>query len=89
MALGVPCVATAVGGNVELLEESAGKLVRPGDSAGLVEAIKLVLNDASLAWELARKAREKVLSKYTWDVVLQQYLRLYSDTELISPATKL
>jgi len=87
MALGVPCVATAVGGNVELLG-GAGVLVRPGDVAGLSEAMRLVLSDAGLARELARRARERVLSRYTWDVVLRQYLRLYSAAEPSSQASK-
>jgi len=78
MALGVPCVATAVGGNVELLGGGAGVLVKPGDIQGLAEAVRLVLSDGGLARELARKAYERVLARYTWDIAIQRYLKVYT-----------
>jgi len=40
MATGLPVVATAVGGNYELVEEGVtGQLVRSGDSAALATAL--------------------------------------------------
>jgi len=78
MALHVPCVATSVGGNVELLEGGAGLLVEPGNVQELIEKIRLVLDDREIARSISQRAYEKVLERYTWEKVLSQYLSLYS-----------
>ena len=60
MALGVPVVATRVGGTPELLEGGAGILTAPGSPAAVAEAVDLMLSDAvRRAWTLER-AREAV-----------------------------
>ncbi|QOJ79302.1 glycosyltransferase family 4 protein [Infirmifilum lucidum] len=82
MALRVPCVATRVGGNVELLEGGAGLLVEPGRPAELAERIRELLSDRRLAENLARTAYDRVVSRYNWDVVFQQYLDVYLKSPL-------
>jgi glycosyltransferase involved in cell wall biosynthesis len=57
MALGLPIVATAVGGVSELLSPDAGLLVPPGDPAALASAVECVLGSAEEAAALGRRAR--------------------------------
>lgn len=61
MALGTPVVATAVGGNPELITNGVdGLLVPPGDDAALHEALKRVQQDPEGARARAQSARAKV-----------------------------
>lgn len=60
MALGVPVVATQVGGNPELIESGkSGILVPAGDTDALHEALSAVLADQNLAHTLSQAAQER------------------------------
>lgn len=60
MALGVPVVASATGGLVDLLGDDHGRLVPPGDPVALSAAILDLLAAPETAARLARRARERV-----------------------------
>lgn len=58
LALGVPVVATAVGGvAVAIRDGQEGRLVPPGDPAALAEALRSVAVDPGLRKKMARAAR--------------------------------
>jgi glycosyltransferase involved in cell wall biosynthesis len=59
MTLGVPVVATATGGLIELLHDGAGLLVPPDDPAGLTVAMDRVLSDAPLRHRMVEVARRR------------------------------
>lgn len=66
MALGRPVVATAVGGNAELVEhEVCGLVVPPRDAATLAAGIVRLLRDGELATRLGAAAREVVRREYS------------------------
>jgi L-malate glycosyltransferase len=69
MAAGRAIVATAVGGNVELIEDGVhGLLVPPGDPVRLAAAIdRLLINDA-LAQSLGEAARRRVEQRFSLEV---------------------
>ncbi|MEE9227117.1 MAG: glycosyltransferase, partial [Acidobacteriota bacterium] len=57
-AVGVPIVATRVGGAVEAIRDgSSGFLVEPGDVQGMARHVLRLLRDPDLRQELARQAR--------------------------------
>lgn len=61
MAVGVPVVATNVGGNPEVIEEGRnGYLVPPGDTALLRERVAELLRDANLRAKTVAAAKRKV-----------------------------
>ena len=61
MAVGTPCVATAVTGVPEAVtNEETGLLIPPDDIAALANALRRVLEDGDLADRLARAARRQV-----------------------------
>ena len=63
MALGKPVVASAAGGNPELVQDgSSGLLVPPRDPEALAAAVGRLLEDPALSSRLARAARERVVS---------------------------
>ncbi len=68
MAAGLPVVATAVGGNLEVVADGGtGLLVPPGDAAALAQALSRLLADDVLALQLARNGRELVEQKFSFE----------------------
>jgi glycosyltransferase involved in cell wall biosynthesis len=79
MATGLPCVATRVGGNRDLLEhEVTGLLVPPGDPEALADALAALLGCAELRARLGAAARAVAVEEYRMDRVLQRYAELYA-----------
>jgi glycosyltransferase involved in cell wall biosynthesis len=80
MASGVPVVATATGGNVELVAPNeTGILVAPGDSAALADAIGAYFDSEDLRRRHGRDARARVVANYSIAAMLEQYRNLYDD----------
>jgi glycosyltransferase involved in cell wall biosynthesis len=65
MAVGVPVVATSVGGVPEMVQDGAtGLLYAPGDVSALVDHIAHILRDPGLRERLGARARDVALSRY-------------------------
>ena len=80
MASGLPCLATPVGGNNEVLEHGKyGLMVPVANVSEWADALVRMATTESLRKELGTKARERVLSMYDFNVVGSQYEKLYSD----------
>jgi len=98
-ALGVPVVATDVGGVSELIENGkTGLLVAPRDPQDLADRVEWVMTDRVLAAEMAFAARAQALTRYRVDTMVQRYEALYeevvaggrpSKSRAVSPATVL
>lgn len=56
LALGVPLVASSVGGLVEILSDGAGVGVPPGDGPALADAVRRVLTDPGLRAQLVARS---------------------------------
>ncbi len=79
MATGLPCVASRIGGNRDLLEDGiTGLLVPPGEPDALAEALVAVLEDAGLRHRLGAAARAAALEGYRMDRVVERYAALYA-----------
>ena len=77
MALGTPVVATAVGGNPELIEDKVdGLLVPPGDDNALYAAIKRVQEDRESALARAQSARAKT-KQFSIDTAVSKLAELF------------
>jgi glycosyltransferase involved in cell wall biosynthesis len=65
MSSGVPVVAAALDGMMEVIESGKnGWLVKPGDRAGFVAAVREALQDESQRKQLAAAGRETILQRY-------------------------
>ena len=60
MALGVPVIASEVGGVAEMLSEGEGTLVPPGDEAALAQAMVRYAIDPQLRREQGERARARI-----------------------------
>jgi glycosyltransferase involved in cell wall biosynthesis len=80
MAAGRPVVATAVGGNVQLVRhEVDGLLVPPGDRAALAASIDRLLRDRPLALRLATAARRRATEAYSLETRARRFEAFYAD----------
>ncbi|MCA9108915.1 MAG: glycosyltransferase family 4 protein, partial [Planctomycetaceae bacterium] len=79
MAVGLPVVATAVGGTPELIvDESTGLLIPPGDVDGLAAAMRRLVFDAPLRDRLASSGLALVRERYSWSIAAEKIVDLYS-----------
>jgi len=81
MALGVPVVATSVGGIPEIIEHrKTGILVKPQDHIRLADGIQLLLQDKNLRDEISRRAMDKVRATYSNESQAEKMIRCYEKT---------
>jgi L-malate glycosyltransferase len=79
MATGLPCVASRIGGNCDLVTHGlTGLLTPPGDAVTLADALYALLDDRSLRNRLGTAARATVIERYGMDRVVRQYMDLYA-----------
>jgi glycosyltransferase involved in cell wall biosynthesis len=80
MLAGAAVVATAVGGNREVVEHDVtGLLVPPGDAGALAAAIARLLAEDGLAGRLAAGARSLVENRFSWETCVRAHEDLYRD----------
>ena len=78
MALGKPVVASAAGGNPELVEHGvSGLLVPPRDPVATAAAIETFLADPGLSARLGSAARDRVVKGFSTEVRLDRIEALY------------
>jgi glycosyltransferase involved in cell wall biosynthesis len=77
-ASGLPVIATAVGGNVELVEAGVnGLLVRPGDADGLAQALLTYFEHPALRERHGREARARVEARFSIPAMVRAYEAVY------------
>jgi glycosyltransferase involved in cell wall biosynthesis len=82
MALGVPVVATDVGGLGEVVTSNVnGVLVPPKKPEELAEAVCGLLKDPARAARLGREARDTVKAKFSVEKMVADYERLYHEVQ--------
>ncbi len=77
-AAGLPVVVTEHGGPSESLRDGKteyGVLVDPGDPGDIARGLERLLGDDESVWEeFARRGRQRVLDRYTWERTARHYL---------------
>lgn len=78
MATALPIVATAVGGNPEVVSDQvSGLLVPPGEPQQLADALLWVLQDGVLARHFGEAGREIVERRYSMESMVERYAGIY------------
>jgi glycogen(starch) synthase len=79
MALGVPVIASDIGGARHIIEDGVtGIIVRPGQSGDLVSALRALLDDRAMARAMAGRARQDVARRFSIDRLADQTLDAYA-----------
>lgn len=78
LAMGLPVVAPALAGNVELMGTGGGELIDPrNDVKAYADAVQRLLSDKHLCREIGRAAREQMLKERTLSAMGKQHDLLY------------
>lgn len=79
MALGVPVIATYVGGVAELvIDGETGKVVYPSDTEGLARAIAFYIDNPDACRKIATQARAKVVNEFEINQQVDKLATLFS-----------
>ncbi|MFH1460251.1 MAG: glycosyltransferase [Candidatus Omnitrophota bacterium] len=79
-AVGVPVVATRVGGVVEIIDhEKDGLLVESANPHELAQAAIRILKDENLSQQFIKNLREKVVSKFSLNSLVTKTISLYNE----------
>jgi glycosyltransferase involved in cell wall biosynthesis len=77
MACGLPVIARDVGGAAEqIVEGVTGRLVPPGDSCALAEAMVDYARDAALRARHGAAARGRIADQFSVDRMVRDYRRV-------------
>lgn len=83
MGVGLPAVATRIGGALEALGEregaGGGLLVPPGDGPAMGEALAALLGDAERRARLGAAARRRIEERFALEAVAPRYVALYRE----------
>lgn len=81
LASGLPVIATAVGGNVELVETGVnGMLVPPGDVGGMAQALLSYLDAPARIAEHGENARQQAVQRFSIPAMAEAYTMVYDQT---------
>ncbi len=69
-ACGLACVATRNGGPSEIFSDGSGILIDPAEPDDIARGLLAALENQK---DLARRARDRVLTTYTWDKTAERY----------------
>jgi glycosyltransferase involved in cell wall biosynthesis len=83
MAAGKPVIASAIGGNDEVITHGEhGLLVPPADPVSLAGAIRTLLSDHTLAQRLAEAGRVRARQKFSVEAMVDGVTRVYEELTL-------
>ena len=78
MSSGIPVVATAVGGNPELVvNEATGILFAPNDLDQLIEALESLIHDPAKRKKWGEAGRARTIEKFSLEVMVRRYEQIY------------
>lgn len=80
MATGLPVLATAVGGNVELVDDGVtGRLFAPSDVVTLADCLVAYADDEELRRRHGRAGQARAASHFSLQAMLTQYATMYEE----------
>ena len=87
MSYGIPAIASRVGGIPDIIEDGvSGLLVPPADPEALAAALERVARDPAFAQRLAQAGRQRLRTRFSWDVITKQWDDVYRSVSAALPS---
>jgi len=81
MAAGLPVIASAVGGLLDLIDhDRTGLLVAPSDSGALTQALRFLIENPTHAAAIGQAARAEITERYSFDRMVGAFADLYASS---------
>ena len=77
MNLGVPAVASNVGGMKEIIDDKSGILVKPQNISDLTDAIKRLILDPNLRKSMGQNAKNRIETYFTYQNMINKTEEIY------------
>ncbi len=78
MAASTPVIATKTGGIGTIIKDGVnGYLVKPRDSKSIAEKVNYLLEHEEVRRKMAKRARETVKERFTWDKITTKFEHIY------------
>lgn len=84
MSHGLPVIATAVGGNPELVDETNGATIAPGDHQALARELAALCDNTDLRLRKSAASAQRIAQHHAWHAVVDQWETL---SQRLSDAT--
>jgi sugar transferase (PEP-CTERM/EpsH1 system associated) len=89
MASGLPVLATATGGNPELVEDGVnGRLFAVGDADALAEQLAELIADPARRRAMGERSRQRVDTQFNWSRAVEEYLSVYDSLMPLTEAER-
>ena len=80
MCLGLPVIATNLGGSLEQVADGeSGYLVPPNDAAALADKLELLLRDEALRKRFGEAGRRRIAERFTLNGMAEKIIRVYDE----------
>ena len=80
MILGIPLIATSVGGIPEVIDDSNGILIPPGNAEVMAKALLRMLEDEKLRKRISSKAKRIAMTSFRPEARAKKIVQLYYDS---------
>jgi glycosyltransferase involved in cell wall biosynthesis len=77
MNLGVPAVASNVGGMKEIIDDKSGILVKPQNISDLTDAIKRLILDPNLRKSMGQNAKNRIETYFSYQNMINKTEEIY------------
>jgi glycosyltransferase involved in cell wall biosynthesis len=82
MSCGLPVVATAVSGNIDVIDSGKNGILVPAQSPKeMADAISYLLDDETTAKNIGKNARKTIEEHYSWEIISKKFLRCYESIQ--------
>jgi len=89
MCMGIPCIATRVGGNPELIEDRVtGWLVEANDYSTLANLICHAFKNRQLLEKVGESAKKRIEHKFLFQDMIENYKKIYNEL-ILNPNRRL